>query len=190
MTVHDQVKRLFDYFHNKVYRSHLDLNLSSELNRKMVDNFAKLVGSQLNLPNVGVSFLVDYFAFQFKYWSDKTTQRKLTLNWVIGPKAFQRWWQRNPDGAYYVRRFVQEHGLDLDALRRELAPVPPEEVLNSAEELEKVRFQDEARLYHCTQTTTGYYHRSMTCLGCSMRQPCKRHLFLINPTLYAKRGYV
>jgi len=189
MTVHEQVKRLYDYFFNKVYRSHVDLNLTSELNRKMIDNFAKVVGAQLNLPNVGINYLVEYFTFQFKYWSDKTTARRLTLNWVIGRKALRRWRDHHPEVRYYVRRFVKEHGLDLDALRRELAPEPEPTVLSAAEEVEKVRFAGPARLYHCTQTTTLYHHRSLTCLGCDQRVACKKLLRRTHPSLYSKRGY-
>ncbi len=188
MTVHEQVKRLYDYFYNKTYRSHFDLNLGNDLNRKMIDNFAKAVGAQLNLPNVGVNHLIDYFCYQFKYWGDKTTQREVSLNWIIGPKAFKRWKSRNKDVIYYVRKFVLEHDIDIDSLKRELSPEPPETTLNTAEELEKVRFT-EGRLFHCLETTTLYHHRSATCLTCLERNLCKRMLKQKNLPLFTKRGY-
>lgn len=191
MNHHQAVTRLFDYFYNKLYRTNYHLDLSRETQRKMVDNFVRLLGQQLNLPNVGVNHLVDYFAYNFHYWwSKKNLKRRITLGWIVGPVAYRRWVQRNVGVDFYTLQFLKEHSLDLQELRVELTGESSEsERLSRSEELEKLRFVGEARFYHCALHTTLYHHLSSTCLGCTERVGCKTLLRNSNPKLYLTRGY-
>lgn len=199
MNYHSTVSELFNYFYYKIYKNaNFKLDLAVNKQHTQVDNFIKLLAKHHPLPSVGVNFLIDYFCFAFHYWSDKDTKRKISLGWIIGKKTFKRWLERSDNYQYWYFKFLHEYDINLDQLRLQLANSEAihsfeneaeKNGLDPAEELEKVRFTGEARLYNCLQHTTLYHHKSGTCLSCPNKRECKSLLRVKFPITYAKRDY-
>jgi len=191
MTYDKAVEKLYNYFYNKIYRTSFKLDLSINNQKKIVDNFVNLIAKQLQLPDVPVNYLIEYFCYSFHYHSTKETKRRISLNWIIGKKTFARWLERKDGVEYYTDKWILEHGLDLDRLRQELFEQETEDrALDVSEEIEKLRFDDlDARLFNCVKNTTMYNHRSLNCLSCKNKIVCKSMLKSLSPQLYRKRGY-
>lgn len=183
----ETIKSLFEYFYHKLYKVYYKLDLT--VHSKLIDNFTKRIGEMYPINAVGNNFLIHYFAHAFNYYSNLTTKRKITLNWIIGKKMIDRWFNRASTTEYFVNRFIKEYNVDVDFLKRLLAGEQEIEELSKSEEIEKIRHTGEARLYHCLTFTTLYNHKSVNCLTCYNRSACKLLLQKVNPNLYKKRGY-
>lgn len=185
------VSQLFDHFYNKIYRTQFHLDLEINNHRKVIDSFIKLLKKEYDLSSIGNNYLIEFFSFSFSYWSTKKTKRKITLNWIIGKKTFKRWLERKEGTDHYTSKFIKEYDIDVDRLRQELQAKPhlDQQQLSTSEEVEKLRFQGDARLYNCLQTTTLYNHRSINCLSCCNKTVCKTLLKNTRPNLYIQRGY-
>lgn len=188
MDYHKVITRLFEYFYYKVFNKHYKLDLDINNQKKLVDNFLKLLGQQYGLPSIGVDWLITYFVFSFNYWRDKNIKRPLTLNWIIGKKMFKKFVDKDEHSDYFCGRFTMECDIDTNALRQELNE-DESEYNNHSEELEKRRFTGEGRLHNCIINTTLYNHRSKICIMCTQKVDCKQILKKINLQLYKKRGY-
>lgn len=189
MNYYDMVCKCFDFFYQKIYNTHFNLDLSINNQRKQVENFIKVVAGHYQIPSIGINFIVEYFFFAFAYWKDMNTKRPITLNWIIGKKMFDRWFNRTSQQMYYVKKFSLQYDIDLNQLKQSLSEDCNDDHNNTAEELEKSRFTGQARLYNCLHNTTLYNHLSTACMGCICSKACKELLFQSNPTLYHHRGY-
>lgn len=186
------VAKLFDYFYNKLYRqASYKLDINQGYQKKMIDSFIILIGTQFQLPGVGVNYLIEYFCFSFHYWFNKSTSRKITLGWIIGQKTFKRWLDRSEGVDYYTAKFLKEHSIDIALVKQQLFELEDKRgQLDPSEELEKLRFDGEARLYHCFQHTTLYNHKSLNCIRCLQKTACKKLLKTTAPLIYKERGYL
>lgn len=192
MDYHEKVCKIFDVFYQKVFKTaNFNLDLSRNKQRKQVDNFIKLISKNYYLPSIGTNFFISYFCFQFEYWENKKTKRNVSLGWIIGKKAFKRWIDRSESSEYFSNKFLLEYAIDLNALRIDLHEdeLVKNEVLDNCEEIEKIRFTGEARLFNCLHHTTMFNHRSGTCLSCPQSRDCKILLKAKYPFTYKKRGY-
>jgi hypothetical protein len=190
MDLHEMVVKLFDLFYQKIYKNpsfHLDLSLNNQ--KKQVDNFIILLANYYGMQSIGINSLLEYFSFSFHYWSTKITQRKISLNWIIGKKTFTRFTERISGQDYYTQKWLVENDINLDNLRHKLIVGDAVEPLNRSEELEKIRFHGHARLANCLHHTTMYNHRSVNCIGCDMKNLCKNVLKEKFPIIYKQRGY-
>lgn len=185
------VVQLFDYFYNKEYKSSFKLDLSIANQKKMVDNFLKLLSAYYpNLEGIGSSFLIDYFAFSFFYYSQLKLKRKISLNWIVGKKMFQKFFEQKDGNKYYVNKWLEEKEIIIDDLKASLHEQEIQDKgLDPSEENEKMRFTGEARLWNCLTHTTLYNHRSINCIGCENKIPCKIILSKHYPRTFKKRGY-
>jgi hypothetical protein len=189
------IVKLFEHFYNRVYRTNFKLDLSINNQAKMVQNFAKALSRYFVPDAIGVNFLIDYFASSFHYFATKNLKRKISLNWVVGPKFLKRYATRKDGVDYYTSEWLRENQINIDELRAILINDDEDVVTNylkldSFEELTKSRVADtEARLFNCFESTTMYNHRSSVCLTCHQKTVCKRLLLKLNPVLYNKRGY-
>lgn len=187
------VVRLYEYFYQKKYKRSYKIDLDQAGQRKLIDNFIKLLASQVGLNSIGYNIICDQISYAFGYWNSKKTKRDISLNWIIGKKTVNRWLERKEGTDYYTEQFLFENSIDLSSLKQQLAEQDSQEeqpILNPAEELEKTRFKGAAQLYHCSQFTTLYHHKSLNCLKCSNRSACKKLLKDTNPRLFSKRGYI
>lgn len=187
---HKTVPKLFDAFYNKFYKTNFRLDLSINNQKKQVDNFIKLLGQHYQVDTLGINFLVEYFSFAFCYWKDKNVKRKIALNWIIGKKIFSKWLVRDQYSSYFYQKFLHEYSINIDDLKQQLfEDIQIDNNLDPAEEIEKDRFKDEARLYHCIINTNLYNHKSSICMSCSNKVTCKGILQQRYPRLYKARGY-
>lgn len=193
MDYYKAVAKLFDHFNSKVFKSSYRIDLDKNNHRRLIDNFVKLLASQFGLHSIGYNTLLDCFQYSFFYWNGKKTKRQLSLNWIIGRKTVTRWLEKKDGTQYHIDNFIKEYDIDINLLKQQLAEQDNQEeqpILNPAEELEKTRFKGAAQLYHCSQFTTLYHHKSIICLKCGNRAACKKLLKDTKPRLFSKRGYV
>jgi len=191
MTQRKMIAHIFDYFYNRIYKTTFKLDESVNNQGKLIDNFLKLLSVYYpGTEGLGSSFFIQYFSWCFAQRVSQITQRKISLNWIIGKKMFNNFVNRNTDGDYYVDNFLREYDIIIDDLKSELHE---EELINNkldpAEENEKLRFYGEARLFNCLINTTLYNHRSVNCISCEMKKECKTLLQKKFPKTYKKRGY-
>lgn len=184
--------KLFDYIYQKVYRgTHFKLDLSISNQKKILENFNKLVCNHLNMPEgyIPINYLIDYYCYSFSIFANKDLKRKISMNWIIGKKTFKKWKEKKEEQMYYVDKFITEYNINIDDLRSSLHEGKEPDNVDQTEEIEKLRFHGEARLYNCIQNTTLYNHRSINCIGCENRTVCKKLLKTKFPKTYKKRGY-
>ena len=134
-----------------------------------IKNFLKLLSKQQDLNSLGDWFCWNYVAFQFEYYSSLRTQMmgKYPANWIFGPKALQRWNERNSEyWLYQVGKFMQECEIQ----------VPVNYFSSNLEN----RFEEERRrflnspmgLLHCQQFSR-FSDKSPTCMICKNKGSCK-----------------
>lgn len=93
---------LYEYIQLRLLGFYQSLNLSTNKNRILVENFLRQVDFDL------WEFLV--FQFAFKY-SKRSRFRIPPLCHIIGEKALKRWKERTSEQIFMVNRFVQDIGL-------------------------------------------------------------------------------
>jgi hypothetical protein len=196
--VQKQVVLLWEHLYRKVTaRAKYRLDLRKNNQQALLDNFIKRIHKGPGLAAAGPNFLTRYFAFQFAYWSDKNTENSLSLAWVIGTKAWERWQHAQRDNAKYWERLsaekMQAAGLPISELttifeQSSFAPpkVDPVRGLAVEETDKRLYYNTEAGLFHCLATTT-LFTACATCIGCIHRLECKRLLASKYPILHAKR---
>lgn len=159
-----------------------------EMNKQgvSIDNFIKLLNEKYGEESIGINFLVSYFEFQFEYWMDKATQRRISLNWIIGKKAFQRWIDIDDDelsnyfacknvGNVFVK-YKEKHTLAIDYNTE-----------TSFEKKEKLKYYNtEEGFINCIRTTT-LFCKSITCFQCRFKKDCKAILKKQFPNIYERR---
>lgn len=132
--------------------------------------------------------LSTFFLFQFNRWHDLKTHRPITLGWIIGPKAIQRWLERSPGWTKSIsKRLVARYGVVfLTEADRE---VPRLMVgLSDREEREKGRcYNTDLALTNCRTFTTLYHPESEWCEGCNYAKQCKKLQRKLYPKLHAAR---
>lgn len=193
MTFQEVCVKLFDHFYSRIYRgSHFKLDLSIGRQQKVLENFNKLICNHLNMPQsyIPVNYLISLYAFAFCYFASLKTERRVSFNWIIGKKMFQRFKEKKDGSDYYTDKFLLEYNINLDDIRSALHEDGViAEGLDPAEENEKLRFHGEARLFNCLVQTTLYNHRSVNCLACENKTMCKVLLKKKFPKTFKKRGY-
>lgn len=191
MSHEKMVVKLFDYFYNKIYKTNFRLDLSIANQQKQLDSFIKMLSVYYpSLDGIGINHLISYMSFAFFSYSDKNLKRKISLNWIIGKKTFAKWFDQAEGHKYYVDQWLKENNILIDQLRQDLVEEQlMEQKLDPAEEIEKIRFAGDARLYNCIQNTTLYNHRSINCIGCEEKFTCKILLNSKYPKLFKSRGY-
>lgn len=180
---------LFDYFYYKLYK--YSYKLDSTRARVKINNYLKRLSKTYPIQSLGISFFYSYFCFAFEFWSNKTTKRRITLDWIIGKKMIDRWISRSSHSNYFSGKFVKEYDIDLNHVIESL--VDQQEIqrgIDPAEELEKTRHgKSEVQLLHCLHFTTLYNHKSIHCISCKQRDTCKEFLKKLHPQTYKRRGY-
>ncbi len=190
MDYHKSISKIYDYLYNKTYRSNFKLDLSINNQKKQVENFLRLLANHYQLPSVGINYLIDYFCYSFAIRAEQNTKRKISLNWIIGKKMFDRWLKKPDEYQWQYKKYIKEFDINIDRIKDELHE---EELISAkldpAEEREKGRLVGEAQLYNCMLHTTMYNHKSVICLTCDNKKLCKKMLREKYPRIYKNRGY-
>jgi hypothetical protein len=194
MELREDIVTLYEHLSRKIdNRPHWKF-LPTDKQNAMIDNFIDRLASEYRLKSIGKHFLLDYFSYQYLRWFEKNdTQfgKTVMLNWLIGPKAIERWNLRSEGSSFIVRqKILIPYSIHLEAIfpikntrHDALALFPNEEAI-------KERFKlDEARIGYCVENTTLFNKRSKWCLTCKSRTTCKNLLKKMYPSLYLQRGY-
>jgi hypothetical protein len=196
--VQKQVVLLWEHLYRRVTkRDKYRLDLRKNNQQALLDNFIKKLHKGPGLAAAGPHYLTRYFAYQFGYWSDKNTENSLSLAWIIGTKAWERWAHAQREAPGYFDKLSEEKmsaaGLpvaDLGAIFEQSSfAVPAADVVKGfeSEEVEKrLYYNTENGLFHCLATTTLYV-ACATCIGCIHRIECRLLLEKKYPLLHAKR---
>jgi hypothetical protein len=198
--MYELVKRLYQYMY-QLCANYDDYEFTpTDKECVMMKNFLRTLDAKYQLISISHGFLVRYFLFQFNYWHKLKTrfEGRVMLGWVIGPKALNRWFERDDRGkADYLTNvyFTNKKGVSYNnilALFQEKSSNFNKIIeLNEIEEREKKRFYNTDRgLLNCMETTFLYNGKSILCLQCIHKSDCKKILITNYPQLAKKRKVV
>lgn len=157
----------------------------------MLQSFVNRIHKEYGPHSVGVRFLTDYLCYQYLRWFEKHDTRfgkTVMLNWLIGPKAIERWIAKSEGWSYIVRQKITTPYKIV--AENSLFDVNKSTDLHQYEEDIKERFRnDKNRIGHCVQNTTLFNRKSKWCITCNDRKECKSLLQKTYPSLYIQRGY-
>lgn len=186
----EKIVIIFEHFYNKFYKQSFKLDLKKNRQEIVLDTFLHLLSTNFNIASLNSNFLITYMSYSFSKFSNLDLKRNISFSWIVGKKMLNRFLSRNEQEQYFSDQFLKEYSIDVNQLKAKLAEKEISvNVLDHAEETEKLRFYGEAKLYNCLQNTTLYNHRSVNCLGCDQKQFCKKLLKETYPRIFIKRGY-
>lgn len=191
---YSMIHYLYQLFYRKFYGNYKYNFEPTENMEKHIVKFLELMDKKYLLESIGINFLLNYFIFQFDYWSKltiKTYAERIQLNFIIGKAAVDRWKKRDIKFDYKILRsdIIQKYNININEI---IQFFKEEELnqLNKSEELNKKRFYNTNKGFLiCLTTTTLYYHKSSLCLTCKFKDECKRNLELKFNNIYIERGY-
>jgi len=174
--IKEHIGILYEYFFVKMTGWKNYKFRPSDNQEKQISNFVKLLHKNYHLLSIGPNFLIDYYTFQFKYWSELDTrfEGKVMLNWVVGKKALDRWDNKQSSWNYFLQEFIKRFNIDKDILVAKLNGV---KIVNKIplQDIEKLRFYNTERGFvNCIEVTTLYNHRSKLCIFCKFKKDCKK----------------
>jgi len=190
--MYQNIKTLYEFFYRKIYNQKLYTFCPSESAEKQIKNFINLLHKRYNIESLGDQFIVNYFIFQFKYWIQLDIQafnKQINLSYIIGPKAFQRYIDRDVEFDWTLTSVVFKKTEILKSqLLRVIEITSDRKDELRYEELEKQRFQKSDRQFlHCIENTTLYTPKSKHCLTCTEKIECKNLLEEKYPQIFYHR---
>lgn len=174
----DLLIKTFEHYYRQVYND-LGYRVSVSDNEKLINNFFKILDKE-GYPkhSIGLNFLNNYFAFQVEYWQTKETKIKPTLNWFIGKKAIDRYFDVED-------RDLKNYFVTLNT--QTITPYEEEKDKGDYEDkLRKANHNKDNGLLFCLENTSLYIS-SATCITCKFKEPCKKLLKENYPLLWRKR---
>jgi hypothetical protein len=178
LDTHQLLIKTFEFYYQQLYKdSGYRLNIAA--NEKLIQNFFKLLLKR-GYPeySLGSDFINSYFSFQIEYWREKEIKRRPTLNWFIGEKAVNRFFDVKDwsTQSYFVTLNTQD--------------IKPYEATTQDNEyetqLKKKHHNKEQGFVFCVENTS-LYSTSPTCLSCRFKEDCKKLLKENYPLLWRKR---
>jgi hypothetical protein len=144
---------------------------------------------------VDIVFLIDYFKFQFSHYVGIKTKygtNAIMIQWIIGPKAIERWKTRDVRKKWIVRvKLKNEVELKFVKTYNKILKQNSENrfiQLHKYEEDDKQRFHNTGNGFqYCLYNTTLYNPLSNLCLSCLNNDKCKKILSINHPNLYKQR---
>ena len=138
--------------------------------KQEIDKFLVTLSKEQDLEALGDWFCWNYVAFQFSYYSSIRTRMdgRYPANWIFGPKALQRWNERNQEyWLYQVGKFMQECDIQI--------PVDyfSSNLENQFEQERKRFFNSSLGLLHCQQFSR-FSEASPTCMICKHKKDCNK----------------
>lgn len=181
--MHEIIGKLFNICYRAFYKdSKLFCDINSAINKKTIANFIILLQKkEYDLSSIGEDWLRHYFRYQFSYWLDKDIKRKITIQWILGKKAFDRYdsidnWQQ-----------VNYH---IDKNTAFIVFEDIEQVDDKYEDIERKRyFNKDIGLLWCIDFTT-LYKNGPICLRCKFRKECKELLISNYPKIAKTRKLI
>jgi len=164
-----------------------------------IGRFADWMLTQYKPEQIGITFMIDFFKFQFsRYAGVKTAygRNAIMIHWLIGKKAQQAWLDQKHSKKWLVKfKLKKEIELRLiDAFKEQIKDektikaIKRHKRLHLHEEVEKRRFYNtEKGFLYCHGTTTLYNSKSELCAGCKFQEQCIATLKFQFPKLHKIR---
>lgn len=149
-----------------------------------IGRFADWMLTQYKPEQIGITFLIDFFKFQFSRYAGVNTaygRNAIMIHWLIGNKARQAWLNQKHSKKWLVKfKLKKEVELRLiDAFKEQLKKqsntkaIKRHKKVHLHEEVEKKRFYNTKKGFlYCHGTTTLYNKKSALCEGCKFKTDC------------------
>jgi hypothetical protein len=185
------VEKFYQYFYVKKYRVKYQFKRTKTTN-SVCTNFLKILDKKYSLVSLSEGFLWEYFLFQFHYWEDLTLQNqfsdKITIAFIVGKKAFERWETRNKEYDWQIETFSIVKAYSLD--KKHLFTVREQKSkshFDSSKRIRKVFHNTDKGFATCIEMTTLFDPTDTSCTECIFRSDCKELLRVNYPNLYKER---
>lgn len=145
------------------------------------------------IEDLSPEFLYYYFSFQFDYWDNKQTTNEMSITWIIGPKAFKRWEDKNDKWKYFVSQGLwrnEKYNLNFFHFKKLFQKMPEVDYvgLKEKEEFQKaLYFNQEVGFKNCCNNTTLINPNSSVCQACNFKTQCLKLLKFNYPTIHKMR---
>lgn len=184
MNERDKVVTVYQFFAAKVSKNNSFTFLPTKPEESMIDSLINFLVDKNGYKNISAEMVFDYFAFQFEYWSSKTTQfgkNKVMFNWTVGKKAFDRWHKDGKRKRFFYERYCREMGIGKSDVLLIVNYTDDKEKnqvsLSMIEEIERSRFLNKSFGFsHCILSTSLYSEDSKSCVKCNFSSECKKML--------------
>lgn len=185
----EMIKDYFLFFQKCLYPSYH----KPSFNKKelvMIDNFIK----RLNHQQKGPKWIIDYFLYTYNYWHELKTHRAITLGWIIGSKAFDRF---NEERNVLARKRIYSNLKIVGNLHIEFNKLIYKYTakrkwfsdVKSYEEKEKSKFFNTEKGYGwCLVMTSLFHPQSAHCAKCKFKESCKQTLQQEYPIIAQNRS--
>lgn len=174
----------YEFFYKKYYKNEQYQLPRTEKVVKLATNFFQFLRKQDSYHSLGLEFLSKYLSLQMNYWEGLKIQSydgKLNFSLVFGPKAFERYKNRNQDFDYQLVFFNTTH---LKQLFRVV------ETVDNYQNPIKLVFHNTPKGFStCLEQTTLYNHLETACCECKFKDDCKIILKKKFVNIYKSRGY-
>lgn len=160
----------------------------------IICRFIKFLKQDYN-QQADINFLVDFFKFQFSHYVGIKTSygtNAIMLHWIIGPKAIERWKQRDVRKKWIVRvKLKNDVELKLLTTYKKINQKDEKQVfllIHKHEERDKAKHHNTNKgLNYCAFTTTLFNPKSTFCTSCIFKENCKILLSKNHPKLHKLR---
>lgn len=160
--------------------------------------FVGFLKRDFNLISIGYEFLINYFESGWEYWHEKQNLKyglgSVKLSWLIGKKAYDRWYKikdQDRDWERFNRGVRKLYRINiLTKLRQPKSEFYKKAVvmLNDEEEVERKRFlNQEFGFDWCISSTSLHNPLSSVCQECIYAEDCKELLREKMPNTYKMR---
>jgi len=161
------VQKLYTLFQSRVYSgSRIEKIKDTSLNK-----FLSSLDKKYGYGSVGVNFLLDYFSFQYNYWSQLDPERNPNSSWIIGNKAIKRWFDKPDNYSYFSGLLRRKYRISIDHVIEHHSGSNQNTDLDDT--FRKRCSDPNYQLLHCSILGLSYSFRSSTCITCSHRKKCK-----------------
>lgn len=164
-----------------------------------VGRFADWMLTQYKPEQIGITFLIDFFSFQFSRYAGVNTQygrNAIMIHWLIGKKAQEAWNSQKHSKKwlvkYKLRKEVELRLIDTfkEQLKNTATKIAVKRYIkvHVHEEVEKKRFFNTKKGFlYCHATTTLYNSKSPLCTECKFSADCLASLKKQSPKLHKIR---
>jgi hypothetical protein len=184
----------YQYFYKQYYKNEKYIFKPSLSATKQIEKFISTVKKDNKNTVIGNNWVFNYFVFQFSYWDKceleiKTTfSSRIGLSYIIGPKAYKRYRDRNQDFDWAIERseIFEKYGISKVGYKK-LFEGPKKEIDETPIKL--LHYGTDRGFNDCLNFTTLYNHHNLICMKCKYKVDCKSILKASYPKIYTERGY-
>lgn len=179
--MHNLIGKLFNTCYKAFYNDPKHFCDPNNINnKKSINNFLKCIEKAYNIHSIGENWLRHYFRFQFDYWLDKEIDRRITLQWILGKKAFDRY--QKVDNWEQVNYHIEKNTSFI--------------IFENEKDNQENNYENQQRLLHLNEDIgllwcidhTSLYDKCSACFRCKFKAECKELLKMNYPNLYKIRG--